>query len=287
MILLAKIAFAPLLVVVCALAMKRWGGVVGGMLLGLPVVSGPTSVILLSEHGEAFARVSARSALLGLVATAVFCHCYSVLAEREGWRTSLVAGYAGCLGSVWLFAHSSVSFLSAIVFAIGALGLIARMTDLAEPPRPIRLVDGRELGVRVLLSATSVVAVTTAGALMGPMVAGLLAPLPVLAAVMTVRSHRDGERATARALLRGTVLGSWGGAGFFTTVGLLLGSVPAPVTYLAAVVAALAGSWCALTLSRGGASLRGPAWSSEHRHHLAEGNGSIAIGTAASLHVSR
>lgn len=289
MIVLAKLAIAPVLLLLCALAVKRWGGVVGGVLLGLPVVSGPTSAIMFAEHGAEFARTSARTAILGLVATAVFCHCYSVLAEREGWRTSLVAGYAGCLGSVWLFAHTHVEFGAAVLFAAGALALIARMTDLRETARPTRTLDMRELALRALLAIVSVWLVTSVGTMLGARVAGLLAPLPVLAAVMTVRTHRDGERVAARSLLRGTVLGSWGGAGFFTAVGLLLGHVPVPVAYLIAVASAIGAVALALSLSNGSLRINavGDSWSSVHRAHLDEGNGSVAISTGASMHVLR
>lgn len=290
MILLAKLLIAPLLLAASVFAARRWGGSIGGLLLGLPVVSGPTSAIIFAEHGAEFARTSARTALLGIVATAVFCYCYSVLAEREGWRTSLVAGYAGCLGSVWLFAHARLEFASSILFAAGALTLIARMSDLWESEPAAPHVDGRELGVRMALASGAVWIVTACAWWFGPGVAGLLAPLPVLVTVMTVRTHRGGARASARTMLRGTILGSWGGAGFFSATGLLLGRVPAPLAYGIAIVMAVGAAWVALAVStgrlRGGRLVFGP-WATGRLSSLHETNGSVAVGTRASLHVIR
>ena len=55
-----KLLLAPLLILLATLAGRRWGPAVGGWLAGLPLTSGPVSLILALEQGPEFA---ARAAL--------------------------------------------------------------------------------------------------------------------------------------------------------------------------------------------------------------------------------
>ena len=44
-----KLTFAPILLAAATLAVRRWGEIVGGLLVGLPLTSGPISVFLALE----------------------------------------------------------------------------------------------------------------------------------------------------------------------------------------------------------------------------------------------
>ena len=80
MLVALKIAIAPVLILACTLVARRWGPAVGGWVLGLPLTSGPVSVLLFLERGPNFARHAAGGTLLGLAAGAVFCVSYVLLA---------------------------------------------------------------------------------------------------------------------------------------------------------------------------------------------------------------
>lgn len=243
---IAKVLMAPVLVAVSTWVSRRWGGRVGGWLLGLPVTSGPVSVFLFVEHGAGFARSAARGALLGLVATAVFCVFYAAVAQRENWWRSLAGAYAACIGFVWLLSHTKVGFAASVLFALGALALLAWVIGAPESDEPVPAPAARGLTLRMLAASAAVYAITASAWLLGPTLAGLLAPLPIVAGVMTSAAHRARSGEATRGLLRGAVLGSWGGAGFFTVVGLMLGPVGPVVTYVAATGAALAGGAIAI-----------------------------------------
>lgn len=64
-IFLIKLIAAPLLLALATLAARRWGTVLGGILIGLPLISGPISVFLAIENGAGFAVETARGALAG------------------------------------------------------------------------------------------------------------------------------------------------------------------------------------------------------------------------------
>jgi len=237
-LLLAKVLVAPLLLLASTFAMQRWGGGLGGWLLGLPLMSGPVSVILFLEYGSGFARAAARGALLGIVATGIFCVCYTVMAARENWWRSLAVAYAACLGVVWLLAQVHLSYDAALIFALGALVVLAVLIGSPNKNRHLAAPPPASLAVRMVVASAGVFLITTSALFLGAQVAGLLAPLPVLAALMAASTHRQGEQDAAHGLLRGTLLGAWGGAGFFAVIGLALGQLNPFAAYAVATGAA-------------------------------------------------
>jgi chromate transport protein ChrA len=77
------------------------------------------------------------------------------------------------------------------------------------------------------------------GGWLGGTVSGLLAPLPVLGALMTASHHRrQGSRAVQR-LVPGIAVGLWGGVAFFAVVAELVYRRAPSATYLAAACAAV------------------------------------------------
>ena len=51
---------------------RRWGPAVGGWLAGLPLTSGPVSLILALEQGPEFTARAALGTLFGLISLAAF-----------------------------------------------------------------------------------------------------------------------------------------------------------------------------------------------------------------------
>ena len=88
-----KALLAPLLILLATLAGRRWGPGVGGWLAGLPLTSGPVSLILALEQGPEFAARAALGTLFGLVALAAFALAYGVAAPRTGWPGCLVVAF--------------------------------------------------------------------------------------------------------------------------------------------------------------------------------------------------
>ena len=69
---LFKLIGAPLFLAAATLAARRWGETVGGLIIALPLVSGPISVVLAVEHGADFAVNAALGSLVGTAALAFF-----------------------------------------------------------------------------------------------------------------------------------------------------------------------------------------------------------------------
>jgi len=238
LLLVTKVLVAPVLLMLVALVERKWGAVVGGWLLGLPITSGPLSFLLLTEHGPRFAENAARGTLLGLVGAAVFCAAYFTVARSKSWGTSLALGVVACFAVMGAVSQIHLGFVATMVLAALVLGLVAilaassKQTVTASAPR------GRDLVFRVVIASVVVAGVAIASTMLGSQMSGMLTTLPAITATMAVTTHRSAGRDSARRLLKGSVAGLWGGVAFFAVVGVLVTIVSPGLTYLAAVVAA-------------------------------------------------
>ena len=249
-VLIMKVLLAPLLLAGCAYAAWRWGAAVGGLLLGLPLISGPVSVVLMVEHGEHFAESAARGALLGLLAAGTFCVSYALSSRRSPWWLSLVLAYTSYIAVAWGLSLVSLSVAGAAGLGLLALAVFAAGLGAPAPIEPSPKPGFGALAMRMVVVSVMVVALTGTAGLLGAQLSGLLAPLPVLLAVAVVYTHRREGRDAARGLLRGALAGSAGGMAFFATIGVLLGTTAPWLAYVAALAAALMGGALALRLQR-------------------------------------
>ena len=147
--LLLKLILVPALIAAVTLAARRWGARVGGMLVGLPVVAGPTLGFYALEQGPIFASAAAASAVLAVVSVLGFAVAYA-RASRAGWPFSLGAGYAAWLLATLMLIplqlHIAVVLLvsiTACAMAYHALPASGEPRRSTPPPRwdlPLRMV---------------------------------------------------------------------------------------------------------------------------------------------------
>jgi hypothetical protein len=94
MMLLLKLTLAPLLVAAATLAVRKWGARVGGLLLGLPLTTGPIFLFLAIDQGPHFAAGATMGILFGLIGLAAFSVTYVAASSRAGWAASLASATA-------------------------------------------------------------------------------------------------------------------------------------------------------------------------------------------------
>lgn len=250
-LLLVKALIAPVLLAACSLVAWKGSRSLGGWLLGLPLVSGPVSILLMLERGPDFAEHAARGTLLGLLAAGAFCVWYGALARRATWWVTLVLALAACVGTAWALSFIRLPVTWLAVFVAAGLGLLS----LLPAPAPSCSEQAARPRVGSLLAKMTggsavVVAVTGLAGVLGPQLAGVLAPLPILLSLMTAGVHRRAGEKAARGLLNGALAGVWGGVAFFAVVALALGAVPPLLAYGLAVALAFAGSALAMWVQR-------------------------------------
>ena len=70
MMLLLKLTLAPLLVAAATLVAQKWGPRVGGLLMGLPLTTGPIFLLLEIDQGPHFAA----GAAVGILSLVLRCN---------------------------------------------------------------------------------------------------------------------------------------------------------------------------------------------------------------------
>jgi hypothetical protein len=240
--LLAVATLASSLVGLSTLAARRWGDRVGGVVSAFPLIVGPVLLVAAERHGTAFAARAAGATLVGLVSVAAFALVYGRAALRRGWRGSLVAGWAAAAAAGYLAGRAEVGLAVAAAVAATAIAAARFGLPAAAPPAP-RLPSPRgEPAARMALTAALIVALTLAADRFGPVVAGMLSALPVLASVLAVATHRSYGPHALVDLLRGMVAGLIAFAAFCAIVGGLLDHAGVAVAFVAATAVAVAAS---------------------------------------------
>src|SRR5262245_20275961 len=141
MLFLLKIAVTPLLVACVALAARRWGPTIGGILMGLPWFSGPVLFILILDQGIDFGVGACLGILIAVTSVSAFMLAYGLVAAVAGWPLSLAAASAAFLCSA--AALSDPAVLSSIspaalppLWAAAGLGAASLCVVLALLPHP-------------------------------------------------------------------------------------------------------------------------------------------------------
>jgi hypothetical protein len=249
-LLVLKLVTTPLFVVGATLVGRRWGPAVSGLLVGLPLTTGPISYFLCSERGSAFAVQSAVAGLGGQAAVFAFCLTYARLARTRSWATALGTGALAFGAVAVVVAEARWDLLSAVLFLGVALGFSLRTlsapqtTDETGPP------PWWELPLRVLITTALVVAITALANRLGAQRTGILSTFPIYSAIFATFTHTTrGGRASAQ-ILAGVLLGSVGYGAFFVVVVVFLGAWGPNLTYSVAALAAVAAGYSAFWLSR-------------------------------------
>ena len=241
---LAELLIAPLLVGGSTLACRRWGERAGGLLSAFPAVVGPVLLIVALERGDPFTARAADGTLLGLAALAGFVFAYSRTARYGHWGVSLVAGWAcdGAIAACVSLRGQSLAFPDGLVAAAKSLTIAYRLMprSAALPLQPETTPTRRDIPLRMAATATLVLALTAATELLGPLIGGVLAALPILASVLAAFTHGDQGPRAAIALLRGMLTGMACFVGFCSVVAALVVPLGVIVAFAAATVVAVA-----------------------------------------------
>ena len=250
MILVFKLILTPILIAAATLSGRKWGPGVSGWLIGLPLTSGPVSLILALQNGTSFAAAAAVGVLGGLASLCVFCLIYALCAARLGWTVSSLLSAAAFFTAAFLWRLVDLPLWPTFAIVVGVIAVVLffmpRGAADAEPEPP----PAWDLPARMVIAAGFVFGLTTAAAALGPQLSGLLSPFPIFGLTLAAFAHRtQGSHAAAR-LLRGMVIGSFGFAVFFLVVALAVTTVPVALTFVLVAAAALAVNAISLRTAR-------------------------------------
>ena len=239
--LLLKLILAPTLIVLVTLATRRWGSTVGGLLMALPVVAGPTLGFYALDHGNEFAAQAAETTLLGLVAVAGFCTSYARAAvSGRRWPLSVLIGWLtfGLLSIVLSGAEFNV-FVN-LALALIAL-LVSRWTiATSATARSVIAAPKWDLPLRALAAAVLVLTLTWLAERLGPRLSGVLTPFPVVTAIFAVFTHAQGGPVAVSQFLRRFIPGLCTFAVFCVVLSLTLPAFSVPAAFALALIVQIA-----------------------------------------------
>ncbi|MEE1924145.1 hypothetical protein V0R50_20035 [Pseudomonas sp. 148P] len=235
-----KLIVTPLLMWAVSLASRRWGGLLGGLLSGMPITSALVMVFLCLEQGSGFAVNAVPGALGGLAAVQASYACYLFSSRRVGIVPTVLVSL-GCYGiAAYVLTHWAGLPL-AIGVALCLVALLVWATGREARPAQLAQIKPRwwEIPLR-MVAATSLLMLTTGTAQwLGPAVSGMLAPIPVIAWPLVVFSHVQGGRYSMAGMIRGNAIGGVGVIAFYLVIGHLLDHLGIALTFFLAVALAV------------------------------------------------
>lgn len=243
LLLVLRVALAPLLILAGSVAQRRWGQAIGGRLIGLPLTSLPLLLLLSLSDGPSFAASAAQAALAAGVAQSAWCLAYALGADRYRPGTAAVLATAAfglvCVVLDRFPVSPAVGATLAAASIVAALRWWPVTGPDTTPTRPSR----SDLPVRMAVAAAFTLGLTESAASLGARPAGLVGALPLLTVVLAVATHRrDGAGATNR-FLHGVMAGSFSVVAALLVLALALGRLPLALTMVLATAAAV-GAQC-------------------------------------------
>lgn len=238
MLLILKLILTPLFIAAVTLAGRKWGPAVGGLLMGLPLTSGPTSFFLSQEYGAAFASKATSGNLIGQASVCVFCLAYTLAAQKFRWQASAAIGLGAFFAALLVCELFSWPLLAACALLMGVIALVSRFIPRYAEVGGVFHAPGWDLPARMLIATTIVISLTAVANLLGPQLSGLISSFPIFAVILTAFAHHQQGKQAATRMLRSMVIGSISLAFFYLVVGSLLMAL-GPVTYLLAAAVAV------------------------------------------------
>ena len=238
--LILKLIMTPLIIAAATLVARRWGERIGGLMIGLPLTSGPVSIFFAIEQGPLYAANAARGSILGLIPVAVFCTAYVQSARHFRWYLAAIFSISLYLATVWgmslLVPDLALESLVVPLILGLAFFMLGKMDTLDHAPTS----PWWDLPVRMVVATAMLVAITTGAGSLGSKWGGLLSPFPIFTFVMVTFSHSQGGAGAAWRLIRGVLAGLFSYTAFFIVVSLLVENTSLWIVYSLATAAALA-----------------------------------------------
>jgi hypothetical protein len=206
---------------------------------------------LALSPGQRFGATAALGIMAGTASQATFCLLYAWVAQRRGWAPSLIAATTGFLLATALLNLVVLSPWITFVLMIGVVVVsIALMPGRRNQGHEAVNYPRWDIPARMAVATAFVVLLTAVAPRLGPRLAGLLAPFPLYATVLATFAHRLQGSPSAVAVLRGLLLGLFGFAAFFLTLGQLLAVSSIAIAFAAATIVVLVGQGASLAASR-------------------------------------
>ncbi len=248
--LLLKIAVPPVLVALMSLAARRWGATVGGLIMGLPWMTGPVLFFLALGKGDAFAIKACLGIELAVLGIAAFILGYGAVSRFAPWPVCTIVALVAYFTTGWFTQSLDMElWVAALIAAAGLLG-----TYVVLPKPTTTAVPGAlpwwDIPARMACVFMLVAGIMMGADLLGPQRSGILASYPVILTVVGAFTHQQWGRDALLRVLRGISLSLLGFVVFFVIVGYGLAEIGLVASFGLAAIIALGVSALLLAFNR-------------------------------------
>lgn len=235
-----KLIATPAVILLVAFVERRFGHAVAGLVFGFPLTSSLAAAFLAAEQGATFVRDTAPGWLAGIATFGIFLLAYAHAAARgQRWPMAILLALTAYLPATLILGLLGLGFAAATFVAVATLAASALLMprDLGHAaPQPHA---PWELPARILIATGLLVAITAAADRAGPVLTGLLLLVPASTSTVVSFVLARAGRAAAVRLLRGLALGAFSFVAFFVVVGQAMDTMPTPLVFILAGVAAI------------------------------------------------
>ena len=250
MLFLLKIALPPILVAVMSLAARRWGPTFGGLVMGLPWMTGPVLFFLGLDKGEQFAVAACTGIELGVVCIAAFMLAYALFSSVALWPVCLAAAVAAFGGTAALTQSLEVDLATAVGAALTSLAVAVVLLPRPKVPVVLGVLPWWDIPARMAATFALVAVIMTSADVLGSRLSGIVSTYPVILTVIGAFTHHQWGRDAVRRVLRGLTVSLLSFVAFFLVVGSSLPVIGLAPAFVLAAVMVLAISGLLLTLAR-------------------------------------
>ena len=247
---LLKIALPPILVAVMSLAARLWGPTVGGLLLGLPWMTGPVLFFLALDKGDDFAVGACTGIQLGVVGVGGYILAYGSVALFARWPLSLAAAVGAYLAIAWGMQDVALPLWSAAGVAAVALAITLLLLPRPRTSASLSALPWWDIPARMAVTLALVSIIMLTADMLGAQLSGIASTFPVIFTVIGAFTHRQWGRDAVLRVLRGLTVSLLAFVVFFLVVGAALPAVGLAISYALATAAALPVSALLLAFSR-------------------------------------
>lgn len=202
-----KLVSVPIFILTISMVAHKWGPSVGGVVLGLPLTSGPVLFFLALEQGTSFAAASALGTLIGLISLSISCIVFSWLSFRLGWLACLIGCCVTFFTMTLILNFVSFPGVLSLVGVVAFLVLICRIFPSGASGSFSRESPRWEIPARMIAATGFVLLITGAASILGPHLSGLLTPFPVYATVIGLFILKSEGPGVSALFLRGVIMG--------------------------------------------------------------------------------
>lgn len=245
-----KIFAVPILVALATLAIRRWGAAIGGLLMGLPFMTGPISYFLAIDQGVDFASAANTGVILAVAAVGPWAVAFYWLAGSFQWPVCMLGGLTAFAAAGWVLQPLQVDGRTAAMIAYASVLISVLLMPRVQVPAVMAPPPWWDLPVRMIVTAVVVVSVTLLAERLGPRLSGIVATLPVVSGVVVCFTQQRMGAAMTRAVLRGVATAMLSFIAFFAVIGETIATLGLTSAYVLAVLVTLPLSALVATIDR-------------------------------------